>query len=103
MTPKTLPPFTISEQALHTLKQMREQKQVPESFYVRVGVKTGAGCQGIHFLLGFDQVLPTDTVYEQDGIRLVVDKSHVMHVVGMKIDYTETGNSKGFVFDPKDS
>lgn len=80
------------------LQEMKTAKGIPDSFHVRVGVKDNAGCQGVNYMMGFDHPLPTDEVYEIGGHRFAVDKGHVMHIVGMTIDYTEEENSRGFTF-----
>jgi iron-sulfur cluster assembly protein len=65
---------------------------------VRVGVK-GGGCSGLMYELDFDtNVLEGDQVFEDNGIKVVVDKKSFLYLVGTELDYTGGLNGNGFVF-----
>ncbi|PJB12223.1 MAG: iron-sulfur cluster assembly accessory protein [Flavobacteriales bacterium CG_4_9_14_3_um_filter_40_17] len=66
---------------------------------VRVGVKSG-GCSGLSYELKFDQMLqPDDKIFEDNGIRIAVDKKSFLYLVGTILEYSGGLNGKGFVFN----
>ena len=91
--------ITVSERAkAHALALMKEEKQ-PESAFIRVGVE-GGGCSGLSYKLVFDAELKDgDQVFEDKGIKLVVDKKSFLYLIGTELDYTGGLNGKGFVFN----
>lgn len=67
--------------------------------FVRVGVKSG-GCSGLSYELSFDsQVNEVDKVFEDNEIRIVVDKKSFLYLVGTVLEYSGGLNGKGFVFN----
>jgi iron-sulfur cluster assembly protein len=67
--------------------------------YIRVGVKSG-GCSGLSYELRFDrEVGETDKVFEDNAVRIVVDKKSFLYLVGTTLEYSGGLNGKGFVFN----
>lgn len=67
--------------------------------YVRVGVKSG-GCSGLSYELKFDRSqAETDRLFEDNDIRIVVDKKSVLYLAGTILEYSGGLNGKGFVFN----
>jgi len=67
--------------------------------YVRVGVKSG-GCSGLSYELKFDRAtVDTDKVFEDNAVRIVVDKKSFLYLVGTVLEYSGGLNGKGFVFN----
>jgi iron-sulfur cluster assembly protein len=67
--------------------------------YVRVGVKSG-GCSGLSYELDFDkQTTETDKIFEDNAVRIVVDKKSFLYLVGTVLEYSGGLNGKGFVFN----
>lgn len=67
--------------------------------YVRVGVKSG-GCSGLSYELNFDaQQLEDDKMFEDNQVRIVVDKKSFLYLVGTTLEYSGGLNGKGFVFN----
>ena len=67
--------------------------------YVRVGVKSG-GCSGLSYDLTFDNKQEEkDKVFEENGIKIIVDKKSFLYLVGTVLEYTGGLNGKGFVFN----
>jgi len=66
--------------------------------FIRVGVE-GGGCSGLMYQLKFDTELKEgDKEFEDNGIKVVVDKKSVLYLVGTILDYSGGLNGKGFVF-----
>lgn len=67
--------------------------------YVRVGVKSG-GCSGLSYDLTFDKSQQeNDKVFEENNVRIVVDKKSFLYLVGTTLEYSGGLNGKGFVFN----
>lgn len=67
--------------------------------FVRVGVKSG-GCSGLSYDLTFDKnTQENDKIFEENNIRIVVDKKSFLYLVGTTLEYSGGLNGKGFVFN----
>jgi len=69
-----------------------------ETAGLRVGVR-GGGCSGFQYALAFDQERDGDVVFEDRGIRLLVDKPSLPYVQGSVIDYVDEMQGAGFKVD----
>ena len=68
------------------------------SDYVRVGVKSG-GCSGLSYELDFDRSQKeNDKVFEDNDVKLIVDKKSFLYLIGTTLEYSGGLNGKGFVF-----
>ncbi|KRG28054.1 HesB/IscA family protein [Salegentibacter mishustinae] len=67
--------------------------------FVRVGVKSG-GCSGLSYELKFDKVkAEDDKLFEDNDIKIVVDKRSVLYLAGTVLEFSGGLNGKGFVFN----
>jgi iron-sulfur cluster assembly protein len=67
--------------------------------YVRVGVKSG-GCSGLSYELKFDKSQAEgDKVFEDNNVKIIVDKRSVLYLAGTILEYSGGLNGKGFVFN----
>lgn len=65
---------------------------------IRVGVTT-TGCSGMAYVLEFvDEAAPEDKVFEDQGIRIVVDPKSLVYIDGTEMDYVKQGVNEGFEF-----
>lgn len=90
----------ITDKALSEIKKIIDSKQVPEGYGLRVGVQ-GGGCSGMSYLLGFDKKNEQDESYSIENLQIIIEKKHIMHLVGMEVDFHEDEHQKGFVFNSK--
>ena len=67
--------------------------------FVRVGVKSG-GCSGLSYDLIFDKnQSETDKIFEDNNVKIIVDKKSFLYLVGTTLEYSGGLNGKGFVFN----
>lgn len=87
-------PIQLTENAKLEIKSTLAANKIPDTYGLRVGIKGGA-CSGT-FLLGFDTATEHDQTYLVDGIKVFVDKRHLMYVIGTSVDYEEGANGSGY-------
>ena len=86
-----------AKQKVSTL--MKEEGFDPSSDYVRVGVKSG-GCSGLSYELKFDsEIKKEDRIYEDNQVKIIVDKKSILYLAGTILEYSGGLNGKGFVFN----
>lgn len=99
-TPRLIAMIKVSTQAREQVMHMMQSDgyDVSDSF-VRVGVKSG-GCSGLSYELKFDNALgDDDKLFEDNDVRIVVDKKSFLYLVGTTLEYSGGLNGKGFVFN----
>lgn len=86
-----------AQQQLVTL--MTQSGFKAEKSYVRVSVTSG-GCSGLSYNLDFDATLkPEDKLFEDKGIKIVVDKKSFFYLIGTTLEFSGGLNGKGFSFN----
>ena len=90
----------VSEDAKKKIASlMTEDGYDPNTDYVRVGVKSG-GCSGLSYDLKFDKsIAEEDKLFEDNNIKLIVDKRSFLYLIGTTLEYSGGLNGKGFVFN----
>jgi len=91
-------PFTLTEGAIKELNSIRENDNIPENYALRIGVK-GGGCSGFSYILGFDEKKDSDQEYEVGGMKVYIDKTHAIYLLGIEIDFEQDLNNRGFSFN----
>jgi iron-sulfur cluster assembly protein len=88
---------TVSETAAKKLNSLIEESGFQTPF-VRVAVK-GGGCSGLSYDLSFDtEQQPTDTLAENNGIKILIDNKSLLYLFGTELDFSDGLNGKGFQF-----
>lgn len=91
--------ITVTENAKERAIHLMKEEHCPTDTFIRVGVDSG-GCSGLSYKLEFDnQMRDGDQVFEDKGIKVVVDRKSFLYLVGTELDYTGGLNGKGFVFN----
>ena len=90
----------VSEDAKKKIASlMTEDGYDPNTDYVRVGVKSG-GCSGLSYDWKFDKsIAEEDKLFEDNNIKLIVDKRSFLYLIGTTLEYSGGLNGKGFVFN----
>lgn len=94
---ETEAPVVFTDSALEELQRLQETLELGSDQYLRIGVK-GGGCSGMSYLLAFDKKEEKDQVFHFQGQTVIMNKAHVMYVLGMEIDWENGLNNRGFVF-----
>ncbi len=88
----------ITDKAKERLINLKKEEGHPESYNLRVAVK-GGGCSGLMYDLHFDgAVSDKDEVFEDKGIKIMVDKKSLLYLLGTTLDFSDGLNGKGFQF-----
>ena len=94
MTPSMI---TLTEAAADRVKSLVSRADKPV-LGLRVGVKT-RGCSGLSYFVEYaeDQKKFEDVV-EDKGVKIFIDPTAVMFLIGTEMDYVEDKIQSGFVF-----
>jgi iron-sulfur cluster assembly protein len=91
--------IALTEQGAEKVREfLATQAAVADTAGLRVGVR-GGGCSGFQYALAFDEQRDGDTVFEDQGIRLLVDTQSLPYVKGSTIDFVEGLQGAGFKVD----
>jgi iron-sulfur cluster assembly protein len=92
--------ISITDRAAKRIEQIRLSNNHPEGTPLRVSVMSG-GCSGLTYDLDFDAengVKDGDKIFEDDGIKLIVDMKSFLYLAGTELDYSDGLEGQGFHF-----
>ena len=90
--------ITVTDSAKKQAIRLMEDDD-KKGFFIRVGVE-GGGCSGLMYQLTFDnQDLEGDKSFEDNGIKVVVDKKSFLYLVNTELEFSDGLNGKGFYFN----
>lgn len=88
--------ISLSETAAKHVSQQLEARG--SGVGIRVGVTT-TGCSGMAYVLEFvDSVEDGDKVFEDQGVKIIVDPKSLAYVDGTEMDFVKQGVNEGFEF-----
>jgi len=95
--------ISLSTNAANRIKEIMANAE-KNSVGVRVGVKSG-GCAGMSYVMEYaKEINPNDEVIEDKGVKVFVDSSAIMYLLGTEMDYKKEQFSSSFVFkNPNES
>jgi len=89
--------ITLSDNAANRIKEIMSNNET-KSIGVRVGVKSG-GCAGMSYIMEYaKEINPTDEIIEDKGVKVFIDPSAIMYLLGTEMDYKKEQFSSAFVF-----
>ncbi|MDB0054427.1 Fe-S cluster assembly scaffold SufA [Candidatus Pelagibacter sp.] len=92
------PIIKLSDNAALRIKEIMSSAE-NESLGVRVSVKTG-GCAGMSYVMEYTkEVNSNDELIEDKGVKVFIDSSAVMYLLGTEMDYKKEELSSSFVFN----
>ena len=99
-TENTTAAIQLSESAAREIRTIIQQQELEaDKIRLRVGVK-GGGCSGFSYLLDLTETQKeTDEVFEQHGIKIIIDPKSLLYLSGTKIDFKDEIMGRGFVFN----
>lgn len=90
--------ITVTDKAKARIVELRQEEGRTQEHNIRVSVK-GGGCSGLMYDLDFDDtVKPADQIFEDKGIKILVDKKSLLYLLGTVLDFSDGLNGKGFQF-----
>src|SRR5246127_5197974 len=88
--------ITLSDKGAEKVQEfLASQQQDAALAGLRVGVR-GGGCSGFQYQLAFDDQHEGDAVFEDHGLRILVDAQSLPYVDGSQIDYVDSLQGAGF-------
>ena len=97
-------PLALTDVAIDHFRSVMAKENLGPDHGVRVAVNSG-GCSGMSYALSFEnEARPDDTVLDQGGLKLYVDRESAPYLAGVTIDYVVGLHREGFKFvNPKAS
>ena len=93
--------ITLSEAAANHVTRFLKRRG--KGVGVRLGVKT-TGCSGLAYKLEYaDEVADEDLVFEDRGVKVLIDPKSLPYLEGTQLDFVREGLNEGFKFlNPKE-
>ena len=90
--------ISVTEKAKEQIVALRKEEGHSDNHNIRVAVK-GGGCSGLMYDLLFDdQIKEEDQVFEDNNVKILVDKKSLLYLLGTTLDFSDGLNGKGFQF-----
>jgi iron-sulfur cluster assembly protein len=90
--------IVLTDKAAEKVKEIL-QVENKEGLALRVGIK-GGGCSGFSYTLNFDKPNgEIDQVFEDKGVKIIVDSKSFVYLSGTKLDFVDSLNGSGFTFE----
>jgi len=88
--------ITITDKGAEKVREfLSAQGADVETAGLRIGVR-GGGCSGFQYNLAFDTQRENDAVFEDHGLKLLVDRMSLQYVANSVIDYVDSLQGAGF-------
>ena len=92
------PIIKLSDNAALKIKEIMSNAE-KNAIGVRVGVKSG-GCAGMSYIMEYaKETNPNDEIIEDKGVKVFIDSSAIMYLLGTEMDYKKEEFSSNFVFN----
>jgi iron-sulfur cluster assembly protein len=89
--------ITLTESAASRVKAFLENRG--SGVGLRLGVKT-TGCSGMAYVIEYaDEVEEDDVIFEDQGIKVLVNPKSLVYLDGTELDYAREGLNEGFKFN----
>jgi iron-sulfur cluster assembly protein len=91
--------ITLTDKAAEKVKEFMAHPNGDAEAQAEQGLRVairGGGCSGFQYALAFDQRRENDQVFEQHGIKLLVDDESLSFVNGSEVDYVDGLQGAGF-------
>ena len=90
--------ITLSQRAADRIREIMS-KDNNNSIGLRIGVKSG-GCAGMEYVLEYAKEKNlNEEIIEDKGVKVFIDPSAVIYLLGTEMDYKKEDFSSSFVFN----
>ena len=90
--------INVTDRAADSIGTLSKEEGHDTKHHIRVSVK-GGGCSGLMYDLDFDsEIKDSDEVFEDKGVKILVDKRSLLYLLGTTLDFSDGLNGKGFQF-----
>jgi iron-sulfur cluster insertion protein len=91
--------ISLTLAAAQVVRDLLRQRNLDDSYALRVFI-SGQGCSGFQYGLGLDnKPNETDTTFESQGLKVIVDEGSIQNMSGATIDFIDDERGKGFLVD----
>lgn len=88
---------TLTEAAARQVRKSLDARG--KGLGLRLGVRT-SGCSGMAYVLEFaDMIEPDDHVFDNHGVKVVVNPKSLVYLDGTELDFAREGLNEGFKFN----
>jgi len=103
MSAMVAPMISLTDAAAERVKRLMAKSDKPV-LGLRVGVKT-RGCSGLSYFVEYaEEQKKFEDVVEDKGVKIFIDPTATMFLIGSEMDYVEEQFQTGFVFkNPNES
>jgi iron-sulfur cluster assembly protein len=89
--------ITLTERAAERVRSFLAQRG--KGVALRLGIKT-TGCSGMAYVLEYaDTIEADDLVFEDHGVKVVVNPKSLVYLDGTELDFAREGLNEGFQFN----
>ena len=91
------PIIKLSDNAANRIKEIMSKAE-NKAIGVRIGVQSG-GCAGMSYVMEYaKETRPNEEIIEDKGVKVLIDPSAIMYLLGTEMDYKKEKFSSQFVF-----
>ena len=88
--------ITLTSSAVNRVRDYLQKRG--SGIGLRLGIKK-TGCSGFAYVVNYaDAIQPEDIVFEDDGIKVVVDAEALEYIDGTEVDFVKEGLNEAFKF-----
>ena len=90
---------SLSASAAGIVRGLLQQRNLDDSYGLRVFI-SGRGCGGYQYGMGLENKPgETDTVFETEGMKVIVDEGSLLYMNGANINYINDERGTGFLVE----
>ncbi|HEY5159073.1 MAG TPA: iron-sulfur cluster assembly accessory protein [Anaerolineales bacterium] len=89
----------LTPAAAEIVRGLRLQQNLNEGYALRVYISAQT-CSGFQYGMALDNnALPTDTIFDSGGFKVIIDEISIQYMAGAIIDYIDDQRGKGFLVE----
>ncbi len=86
--------ITITSAAAEKVRELLDAEGNPE-LGLRIFV-AGGGCSGLQYGMTLDETQESDSIFETQGVRVLIDEMSAEYISGSEVDYVDSLMGAGF-------